>query len=288
MRGVMSNPSEILSLLEQAFSTIEWRDSLEILIFSSSIYYFLLWLKKDTQKNLTFTFYLYCTLLLGAYYAELPMLHSFLLSSAPLVLMLFIVLHQETLQRNFIMFKRPATQNSLELSWTDELIRSCLTALNNKKELLVLIERNDSLKNLLYAPCLFHADLKKDIFDILAEKHTPTNDYMVWVTHEGKLVAINTSWRINVDEEWVTEEAAALHKWKQDSIFISSKTDALIFKVKPLTRTFDLIMQGKLAEDLSSEQLLAILQRKSTKSRHPAREVSVIPTSTKATPEKTL
>jgi DNA integrity scanning protein DisA with diadenylate cyclase activity len=277
----MSNTSEILSSLGQAFTTFEWRDSLEILILSSFVYYFLRWLKKDTQKNLTVTFYAYCALFATSYYAELPLLFSLLSSTVPLALTLFIILHQETLQRNFVMFKRPLAKEAQKASWIDELMRGCLTALNNNKELIILIERNDSLKNLLYAPCLFYADLKKDIFDIMAEKHTP--EYMMWVTHDGKFVAINASWRINLHEEWVSKEAAALHKWKQDSIFISSKTDAIIFKVKPLTRTFDLITQGKVFEDLSSEQLLALIQKRSL-----PRTLEVPSISTSPTPEKTI
>lgn len=257
----MSNISEILFSLTNKFSVIPWQDYGEVLIFSSLIYSFLSWLKKDIQKNLTYPFYVYCILFCGSYYVQLSTVHAILLSGAPLALMLFIVLHQETLQRNFVMFKRAQKPQEFSSHWIDELMRGSLTALNNNKELVIVVERNDNLKNILYAPCLFYADLKKDIFDILIEKHICTNDYLVWVTQEGKLVAINAAWRINLDEEWITQEAQALHKWKQDAIFVSSKTDAIIFKVNVLSRTFNLVMQGKIAEEISSEQLLAILQR---------------------------
>jgi DNA integrity scanning protein DisA with diadenylate cyclase activity len=282
----MSNLSEYMHIITEKLYLINWRDSIEILVVSGFMYAFLCWLKKDTQKNLTYAFYAYSILFCGSYYAHMGTLHYLLLTGTPCAFILFIVLHQETLQRNFVMFRR-APKGLQELSsWTDELMRGCLTALNNNKELVIVIERNDSLKNVLYTPCLFYADLKKDIFDILVEKHICSHDYMLWVTHEGKLAAINASWRINLDEEWITQEAQALHKWKQDGIFISSKTDALIFKVKPLTRSFDLIMQGKIAEDISSEQLLAILQRNTVKPK-PVQETTPIQPLA-STSEKTL
>ncbi len=274
----MSNISEILFSLTHKLSLVPWRDYGEIFIFTTLIYSFLSWLKRDTQTNLTYSFYVYCILLCGSYYAQLSTVHATLLTGAPLALMLFIVLHQETLQRNFVMFKKAQKPQEFSSHWIDELMRGSLTALNNNKELVIVVERNDSLKNILYAPCLFYADLKKDIFDILIEKHLCTNDYLVWVTQEGKLVAINAAWRINLDEEWITQEAQALHKWKQDAIFVSSKTDAIIFKVNILSRTFNLAMQGKIAEEISSEQLLAILQRNilGTKTRNTEPSVTVV------------
>lgn len=145
--------------------------------------------------------------------------------------------------------------------WIDDLMRGCLAALNNNKEIVITIEQNDNLKNLISASCLFYADLKKDIFDMLIEKHMPGNNLMIWVNQDGKLVAINACWKINLDDQWITREAQNIHKWKQDSIFVTSKTDAIVLKINPLTRTFDIVMQGRIAEEISSDQLFTILQR---------------------------
>ncbi len=235
------------------------QDLLEIIFLAMLFYYFLLWLKKDTQTNLTYGFYCYCLAAFMSYYGQLHTLSFLLFSCAPVILMLFIMLHQEKLQKNFVTLRRIAYDQQ-NMYWFEEFASSCLHALNNNKELVCILEKHDSIKNLLYAPCIFHADFKKDIFEILLEKHVQSNESMIWINSEGKLVAINTRWHINIDEEWISHEARSLHKWKQDGLFITSKTDAIIFKISPSTRTFDIIMQGKLIETITPQEAFSLFQ----------------------------
>ena len=137
-------------------------------------------------------------------------------------------------------------------------------ALNRHKETILVIERNDHLKSLIHAPYFIYAELKKDVFDILLEKHIPGNDYMMWINQQGKIVAFNCSWRTHIDETWVSNEAPPMHLWKQNALFISSKTDALVFKVNPLTRSFDLVMGGIIQEALNAQQASDFMKKNLT------------------------
>jgi hypothetical protein len=256
----MLSISEITTIVATTLKIAHWHDSIEIIFISTVLYYFLLWLREDRQKNLIYIFYGYCILAFCSYYSHLPTMSHFLFSCAPIMLIFFIILHQNTLQKNFVTLKRAHKVAEEHVSWFEELTRACLGALNNNKEFICVIERNDQLQGLIEAPCVCYADLKKDIFDIFLEKHKCTPPSMVWINQSGKLVGINATWQLRFGEEWITPQATTIAQWKQDGIVITAKTDALIFKVTPLTRTFDLIIQGKLVEDLTADQAFTILQ----------------------------
>src|SRR5690242_12597081 len=112
-----------------------WRDALEILFLSTAVYYFSLWLTKDRTKNLLPAFYAYCALVFFAYNAQLTTLSQLLLLFSPMVGTIFFLLHQQTLQKNFVALRtlQPARRNNDD--WLETLIQTALIALNNKKEI---------------------------------------------------------------------------------------------------------------------------------------------------------
>jgi hypothetical protein len=241
--------------------TLPYKDIVEVLFFSTICYYILLWLKKDTERNLIFYFYAYTGIFLTAHYADLPVIRFVLLLSAPVIALLFIIIHQETLQKNFIKLSKAPLSTYETSHWVDELLKCCLMALNRHKEIVLVIERNDSLKSLIQAPYYIYAELKKDVFDILLDKHITGTEYMIWINQQGKLVAINASWRSQLDDTWISKEAEHMHTWKQHGLFITDKTDALMFKVNPLTRSFDLATQGRIIETMNAEQASAFMKK---------------------------
>jgi len=170
-------------------------------------------------------------------------------------------MHQETLQKNFIAFSATQKNSLPEAHWVDELIKCCLMALNRHREIILIIERNDPLKTLIHAPYFIYAELKKDVFDILLEKHIADNEYMMWINQQGKLVAINCSWKTHLDEAWISKDVQHMHQWKQNALFITSKTDALMLKVNPFTRSFDIVMSGKLLESMNAEYTSAFMKK---------------------------
>lgn len=233
--------TEFISSLSTIFRQLPYKDGIEVVFFATVIYYILLWLRRDEQKNLLGAFYSYSGLFFASYYLDLPVMSFALFITAPIVALIFIILHQETLQKNFVHIIQAAPKVPSAHHWVDELVKCCLMALNRHREIILIIEKNDQLKNLIHAPYFIYAELKKDVFDILLEKHITGNDYMVWINHQGKLVAINCTWKTHLDSTWVSSEALHMHPWKQHALFITSKTDALMIKVNPLMRSFDII-----------------------------------------------
>ncbi len=253
--------TEILTYLMQVFFTLPYKDLIEIFFFSTVMYYVLVWLSKDTEKNLLLSFYGYCFLFFVAHYGDFPVIRFTLFMTAPAVALIFIIMHQQTLQKNFVFPFKSSPTPSERHHWIDELMKCCLMALNQHREIILVIERNDHLKSLIHAPYFIYAELKKDVFDILLEKHIPNNEYMIWINQQGKLVAINGIWRTEVDEAWLSKEAQNMHMWKQHALFITSRTDAIMFKVNPLTRSFDLVIAGQIQEGISAEQAALLLKK---------------------------
>ena len=249
------------TLLAHVARSLPYRDIAEILFFAAAIYYIQLWLKKDSSRNLILGFYMYCALFCASYYADLPVLRFVLFVFAPAIAMLFIILHQEALQKNFISLANPAVPLKEQGNWIDELIMCSLTALNKNKDIILVLERNDPLKNLIHSPYFIYAELKRDVFDILLDKQLPGNDYMIWINQQGKIVSINSSWKTQLDEDWISQEAEHMHVWKQQALYISGKTDAVALKINPVSRTFDVVSQGGIVEGMNAETVTTYLKK---------------------------
>jgi DNA integrity scanning protein DisA with diadenylate cyclase activity len=255
----MHSLSYLYTFFSQVLYITCFKDTIEVLFFTVLVYYLSLWLQRDTQKNLLYLFFSYYAVTVGSYYCSLDTVSTALIACTPLAIILFIILHQETLQKNFVMLKKVHKKRTPEFHWIDELMKILLNAINSNREIVGVIERSDNLNDIIDAPYTLYADIQKEAFDILSEKQSHTKNGLLWLNQEGKLIAFNARWRLELCEEWISYDVITLPKWKQDAIFITSKTDALIFKINPLSRTFDLIVQGKLIEKNDAQQTLLLL-----------------------------
>ena len=263
-------------LLAQLARALPYRDITEILFFAAAIYYIQLWLKKDKTRNLILGFYIYCALFCASYYADLPVLRFVLFVFAPALAMIFIILHQETLQKNFITLSNPAIPLDDKGHWINELVMCSLTALNRHKDIIIVLERNDHLKSIIHAPYFIYAELKRDVFEILLEKQMAGNEHMIWINQHGKIVSINSSWKTQLDEDWLTQETEPMHLWKQQALHITSKTDALVLKINPLSRSFDVVNHGKIVEGMNAETVSTYLKKQLSRGKRQERALGNI------------
>jgi len=236
-------------------------NTIEIVFFSLLFYYFSLWLGKDQQKNLLPYFYGYCFIVLGAYFVQLTTISYFLLLFAPVAIMLFILLHQELLQKNFVAFKniRPATP--LHLEWAGSFIRSCLIAINNDKEIHCVIEQQDKLDDFIQAPLIIKANINQQLLKILHDSKIFEPQKMIWLNVRGSIIGINSIWKNDIDKELLSEENKILDKWTQHALVLSSKIDALFLRITPLKRSFEIIFNGKRIDNVNAKNTLNIIKK---------------------------
>src|SRR5260221_8174230 len=199
------------------------RDIIEIVFYSSCIFTLCQWLRTDKTKNITIYFFAYCALALSAWIAQLPTLTPFLFTYAPIALLLFIILHEKTLQRNLVALCSITPARIQHEDWLDILLSCSLTSINNKKLITIIIEHKDALDHFVSTSFAVNADLTKNVLDIFLTSSAYDEHKMIWISTNGKIRGINVTWNN-----------------KQETC-----DDAIVLSAHPVSRTFSVIMHGK-------------------------------------------
>jgi hypothetical protein len=178
---------------------------------------------------------------------QLPTLTPFLFAYAPAALLLFIVLHEKTLQRNLVaLCSIPARINCQD--WLDTLLSSSLALINTHKAITIIIEHKDSLDYLLTAPFIINADIEKNVLDIFLASASYDEQKMIWIDTRGKIRGMNATWNT--------------HKAKiEPALFYTAESDAIIFNAHPISRTFTLIIKGKEIKNLSAHHVHTMIKK---------------------------
>jgi hypothetical protein len=234
------------------------RDIAEILFYSLIIYAVCIWLKTDKTKNILAYFLVYCTITLSAWALEMPTLAPFLFAYAPIALILLIVLHEKTLQRNLVALRTITPVHNQTEDWVDTLLSSALSVLNNNKSITVIIENNDSLDYFLTTPFVINADLGKGILNILLSSSSYEEHKMVWITKHGQIRGINTSWQEEATQQSLVHTTLLN---KKDALFYTLQNDALIFHSNPHVRSFTIIAQGKELQQVPVNEIKTTIKK---------------------------
>ncbi len=235
-----------------------WRMAVEVIFFAALFYYTVSWLSADKRKNLVLWFYGYCAAAFGAHILHLPTMAQFLFLFAPAAIMIFVLFHQDTLQRNFIVAKNitPARPTN---DWLGDLMGVFLSTVSKNKPVICVIEKTDALCTLLASPLTFNTPIQKNLLEILLNSTAFESQKMIWINHHGQLMALNASWH-QLDDEWFKSEMGDTQAWKQDAILLTNKTDALVFKISP-NRMVDLVAQHKMIEQVSINEALLVIKQ---------------------------
>ena len=235
------------------------RDVIEIIFYSAVLYAFCRWLKADKTKNILVYFLAYCTLMLAAWIVQLPTVTPLLFSYAPVALLLFIVLHERTLQRNLVTLCTITPAIIQHEDWLDTVLSSSLTTINTNKNITIVIEHQDSLEHFLDAPFLINATIGKGILDILLSSTSYDEQKMVWLDTSGRVRGINVAWINNHQEKEQLRPAHSVHK--DNALFYTLQTDAIICSAHHLSRTFSLIIKGQETAHLSAHQVQTMIKK---------------------------
>jgi hypothetical protein len=223
-------------------------DIVEIFFYSSCAFALCRWLKADRTKNIIVYFFAYCALALGAWITQLPTLTPFLFTYAPVALLLFIVLHEKTLQRNLVTLCSIAPARIEPQDWLNTLLSSSLATINTNKSITVIIEHKDALDHFLIVPFIINANMDKNVLDIFLASASYEEQKMVWVDTSGKIRGINVGWNTTTEK-------------KKDALFYTLQSDAIVFNAHPISRTFTLIIKGKETKNLSAHHVHTMIKK---------------------------
>jgi len=251
----------LIASLYQQLPLLTLRDYTEILFFSISMYSVSVWLARDTSQNLLIYLYSYCGVLAIAYMTQLSSITFFLTFFAPVILVCFIIVHETTLQKNYVMLRNTHTPKKESRDWIEQLIRICLHNMHENKSLICLIEQTDSMQTVLTGGVHLEGDLHTGILEMLIKSPTFDTSKMVWLNKYGSLIGINAQWRQCAETAFSNEAVQKLDTFKQDGLLYTAKTDAIVFRSDPVTHSFDIIAGGTLFESVNAHILLTSLKK---------------------------
>jgi len=239
-----------------------WRDLAEIAFFVLVFYGASCWLSRDKTNNLLPYFYGYCYGAFCAHVLGLQLVASFLFLCAPAAVMIFILVHSQTLQRNFITHKRVVEETQRE-GWVEALVSASLAAASDGKDVQGVVECSDSLKQFLFAQTAIGAPVDRGLLHVLFASQSYDASRMVWVDTDGRLVAINVCHRQSQldNPAAVRCEGDLVCEWREDSALLSSKTDALFFRLDAHTRRFFVVAGGVAHDEMEMTHALYVIKK---------------------------
>lgn len=239
----------LLEPFYQHLCDLGWRDVVEIIFFSLIVYGLQLWLRHDTQKPLLGYWYTYCGLWIGASFLDLSTITLGLLVLLPATITLFALIHQRTLQKNYLALRTVHAQQPLPDNWLDVLMQTALININRNTSLYAVIEHQDSLETMLTTSLPLHATLKKELLVLLLDSVTLDNEKYFWVTTRGLIRGINATWSNPIDAINTPKIRA---EWQQDALFFTAVTDAIVLHANCTDRTFTIVAKGAIVENMTA------------------------------------
>ncbi|MGZ6251205.1 MAG: hypothetical protein ACXWL2_04195 [Candidatus Chromulinivorax sp.] len=237
-------------------------DCIEILFFIFIIFKISTWLSKDYTKPLLLYFYTYFITLFTSYFFQLTTIYQLMLVSAPIYFILLIVQHQKNLQKNFILTQqKPLTPAKImHKEWVENLIRACLVACHQKKNITCVIEQNDSLETLINKPFLLNISIQKQIIDLLLESVSFDIHKLILVDNQGTLMSINAIWSDLIMHELFFHQVQELELQKECAKIATTKSDAIIIHINSQHQLHFIAHQGKIIEHITIDQMLKLIK----------------------------
>ncbi|MCL4380470.1 diadenylate cyclase [Candidatus Dependentiae bacterium] len=245
-------------------SIVSEKDLVEIAIIAFSIYRFICWLKQDEHKQLAWYMYAWCCFTIMAWFFSYTTISTLLLYSWPAALVLFIVVHQKTIQKRFINPQQiiPA-QRFAHDEWLAAVIRHTYLALHAHKELTICIQGNNSLQETMVHGIQVNAPISQTLLQLLLTSSTVHNQSTIVISQDGQLLLYNATLQPPHEAELApeTRNSHPSHDWHQQSINLTNQYDCVLFKLSPQTHQFDIAAQGTVVTGVMAEQAQAMIAR---------------------------
>lgn len=236
---------------------LTWRDLIEIIFFSTVFYGIMRWLQHDRAKPLLPYFYGYCALVFATHALHLSTITYCLFLFSPAIIMLFMFMHQDILQRNMIALKNITTTSVVPHDWLATIMRSTLKGLHNKKSMLILIEHTEAIADLVIADYHMNSIITDDMLTMLIEHGLCTAQQMLWIKTDGTIQGVRTSFKAS----WHPNTYTNTQEWIDDAIAYTSKTDALIMQSDAHTQTYSIAYSGTITHNLTTDQITQLIRK---------------------------
>jgi hypothetical protein len=241
---------------------ITWQDWFELMLITFFLYRIHFWLSQDRRTPLLALGYGYCCFLLISYYAPLPTMVHLIPIITPAMLVMIILLHKQTLQRDLIPYKNHDIQSNTNsgAEWLITVLRSALTTINDTQTVIVLFEYTDELAPFVQTPYVLHTPVHPELLALLLHRSIYQSNTMLWITHKGTIVSTKATWRLPTSYR-IPDTIEAIEQLKDLAHIYSLKTNGLVCIIHQKTRTATLIAHGFLWDAITMQQAHAIIAK---------------------------
>ncbi|BDC34288.1 hypothetical protein Noda2021_02460 [Candidatus Dependentiae bacterium Noda2021] len=225
------------------------QDAFEILIFSFIIYKLSLFITSNNKQAVNM-YWIYATSLLVTYLVSLNNTLLFLLLVSPIIITLFIVLHQEKIQKNFLAHKTKFSENPADDTWSKILIRECMLRLHNNQSTQCIIQTAYDISSLVDNPYPVNVKIIPGLITLIGTSTQVDSEKFLLFNSTGYLQGINVT---------ITSSQATSVNWIDNAHVLTSQLNILVFKTSTQTQTFDIVIAGELIFKKTASQTQEII-----------------------------
>jgi DNA integrity scanning protein DisA with diadenylate cyclase activity len=256
----------MLSLLTK-IGILCWTDVLELAVLVGIVYGFGRWLKHDRSQRLLLYFYAGGVVCVLAVLFDLQAIVAFYKTAWPILVVLFIVVHQKSLQQNYIAARTiEADAVSVDHDWIRVIMRAAFKAVQRKKNLFFVIEGKQYIREYITTPVVFQSPVQEPVVDMIVESALIYDNSLVLLNQLGTLVALNGQWSLTEPPE-LAAEYTQLPLIQQQALFLTHKTDMLVFFVDAESKRLTVMAQGTLVKNLTSDTAELVINQYIRKQR---------------------
>ncbi|MEX0849560.1 MAG: hypothetical protein WD055_04990 [Candidatus Dependentiae bacterium] len=223
------------------------KDIVEITTLSYLFYWWLHWLKQDKQKQLSLYFYGYSLFWAACSLGNLTTLLTCIEYTAPYTIILFILIHQKNLQRNFISLFKVKPAQKTDIDWLQEIVRFCLQANGN---ISILIEHQNSLNNLLSINVPMHTQISTQLLQFLYHSSDFNAKHYILIDTQGNILGIDVTWQKPLALTGINENEST------KASYYLMNSDAFMLQYNHQNRLFTIIMKEHIYTNLTTAQVL--------------------------------
>lgn len=237
------------------------KDILEIALLSTFFYHVICWLLQDRVNNLIYYFAGYALVVAAAFMLPLPILQILLLWYSPVIMILFVILHEKQLQKNFVAtYKSTYKLTQQVFDWPNILIQTGLHNFIEQQSTLYLIEQDQPLDSLVSTPFIINSPVQKELLEMICASQSYNQMRALWITKHGMLRGINTYWHQN------TTTLSDLTYADEDTLIESlepliENCSAIACFSNAITREWTIVARDCIFKKISAQHALQLLQK---------------------------
>ena len=119
---------------------------------------------------------------------------------------LVIILHQKSLQKNYVAARTLHSKEMKQTSWTPHILSAAFKGLQHKKNFTFIIEGNDALDEFISKPIELCSPIQPSLLTMIVESNLTQTNSIIQLSQYGKILGLNGQWKKEIDPLWLDKK----------------------------------------------------------------------------------